>query len=82
MAPNANPNPNPNPVQILERWRAGHGQADVSVVVAAGVAPDDAAAQLVSQLAAFIKKRAHPVTTPPALFLASQLLNCLAWAWA
>jgi hypothetical protein len=42
--------------EILERWRAGHGQADVSVVVAAGVAPDDAAAQLVSQLAAFIKK--------------------------
>lgn len=42
--------------EILERWKAGHSQADVSIVVAAGVAPDDAAAQLVSQLAAFIKK--------------------------
>ena len=36
-----------------------------TIVVAAGVAPDDAAAQLVSQLAAFIKKRARPVTTAP-----------------
>ena len=61
-------------MQILERWREGHSQADVSVVVATGVAPDDAAAQLVSQLAAFIKKRARPVTTPARpLSLASQL---------
>jgi len=32
----------------------------VSVEIASGVAPDDAAAQLVAQLAAFIKKYACP----------------------
>lgn len=42
--------------ELLEKWREGHSQADVSVSVAAGVAPDDASAMLVSELVGFIKK--------------------------
>lgn len=45
-----------NSEEVLERWRTGHSQADVSISVEAGVAPDDAAAQLISELSAFIKK--------------------------
>ena len=48
--------PAENGEEVLERWREGHEKADVSVDVAAGVAPDDAAALLVSELVAFIKK--------------------------
>ena len=35
--------PAENSEEVLERWREGHAKADVSVDVAAGVAPDDAA---------------------------------------
>tara|TARA_B110001452_G_scaffold246565_1_gene231974 strand:+ start:641 stop:922 length:282 start_codon:yes stop_codon:yes gene_type:complete len=41
--------------ELLDEWRAGHAKADVSVPIAEGLAPDDAAAALVTTLAAFIK---------------------------
>ena len=57
---------------VLERWREGHEKADVSVDVAAGVAPDDAAALLVSELVAFIKKN------PDALSLLTNMSDDMA----
>ena len=40
----------------MERWKQGHSQADVTVTVAAGLAADDAAADVVAALEAFIKR--------------------------